>query len=81
MKIKKIPWIIKIVILFIGTLVAGTVPAVVIMWANYNFDPTVCWTNIYGGWVIVPMIVACSIWGGLALNYLEKRLKVCSHDW
>lgn len=76
---KKLPWILKVIILFIGSTTAGMVPAVAFMWANYNFDPMVCWPNVYGGWFIVPMIFACTVWGGLALNYLERRLEVCGH--
>ena len=76
----KILWVLKVVVLLIGTLAAGMIPALAIMWANYNFEPEVCWTNIYGGWLIVPMLMGCCIWGVLALEFLERRLEVCNHD-
>jgi len=75
----KMLWIFKVIVLLIGTLVAGMIPALAIMWANYNFEPEVCWTNIYGGWLIVPMLMGCCIWGVLALEFLERRLGVCNH--
>jgi hypothetical protein len=75
----KMLWIFKVIVLLIGTLAAGMIPALAIMWANYNFEPEVCWTNIYGGWLIVPMLMGCCIWGVLALEFLERRLGVCNH--
>jgi len=75
----KIPWILKVTILLVGSITAGMIPAIALMWVNYNYDPTVCWPNAYGGWAIVPMIFTCTVCGGLALDYLEKRMKVCSH--
>ena len=75
----KMLWIFKVIVLLIGTLVAGMIPALAIMWANYNFEPEVCWTNIYGGWLIVPMLMGCCIWGVLGLEFLERRLGVCNH--
>jgi len=72
-------WIAKVILLLAGTITAGMIPAIGIMWANYNFDPTVCWTNVYGGWIIVPMIFICTVWAGLVLNYLERLLGVCNH--
>jgi hypothetical protein len=73
------PWILKVTLLLVGSITAGIIPALGIMWVNYNFDPTVCWPNAYGGWVIVPMALACTASGGLALDYLERRLGVCNH--
>ena len=49
----KILWVLKVIVLLIGTLTAGMIPALAIMWANYNFEPEVCWTNIYGGWLLI----------------------------
>lgn len=72
-------WIAKVAALLVGSVTAGMIPAIAIMWANYNFEPEVCWTNIYGGWLIVPMLIGCCMWGGLALDYLERKLGVCNH--
>jgi hypothetical protein len=78
-KITKIPWILKVIILCIGTLTVGIIPALAIMWANYIFEPGACWTNIYGGWLILPMLVSCSFSGFLTLDYLERKMEVCNH--
>ena len=74
------PWIAKAFLLCVGTLTAGLIPPLAIMWANYKFDPAVCWTDAYGAWVIVPMLAVGCIWGALALGYLESRLKICDHE-
>lgn len=76
---KKMPWILKIVILFAGTITMGIIPALAFMWANYHFEPNVCWPNVYGGWLLVPMVFTCAMWGFFTLDYLERKLEVCGH--
>ncbi len=77
---EKWPWIVKIIVMGVCSLAFGMIPALALMWANYHFDPTVCWPNLYGGWFIVPMLFTCALWGFGMNVYMEKKLKVCSHD-
>jgi hypothetical protein len=76
---KKLSWLSKIIILFVCTISVGMIPVLALMWANYYFDPTVCWPNEYGGWYIVPMIVVGAVWGFGANVYIERKLEICNH--
>tara|TARA_B100001029_G_C14829393_1_gene322157 strand:- start:359 stop:604 length:246 start_codon:yes stop_codon:yes gene_type:complete len=78
---KNLSWLSKVIILGISTIAVGMVPVFALMWANYHFDPNVCWPNEYGGWYIVPMIFIGAGWGLGANIYLERKLRVCDHDY
>lgn len=76
---KRLSWISKIIILFTCTITVGMLPAFAFMGANYYFEPSVCWPNVYGGWFIVPMLFVCACWALGINHWLERRLNVCGH--
>ncbi len=76
---EKWPWTVKIIVMGICSLTCGMIPALALMWANYHYDPAVCWPNEYGGWFVVPMICMSVLWAFGMNVYMERKLKVCDH--
>ena len=76
---EKWPWGVKIAVMGICSVAFGMIPVLALMWANYHFDPNICWPNEYGGWYIVPMIFSGVLFGFGMNVYMERKLKVCDH--
>jgi len=72
-------WNQKIIILFITSTISGIAPALAVAYANHLFDPGVCWPDIYGGSLLIPVGMVCLIWGSLSISWMERKLNVCGH--
>ena len=72
-------WIQKLSVLFCVSIVAGMVPVLVTMYANYALDPGVCWPDVYGYALLLPVGLLSMGTTLTTVNLLEKKLDVCGH--
>lgn len=72
-------WKQKMLVLFTGAMLIGLSPLLATMYANYLFQPEVCWPDVYGYYMFYPVGFACMgacLW---SLAWIEDRLEICGH--
>ena len=72
-------WIQKLLILFCSSMAAGMTPVLATAYANYALEPGVCWPDVYGYSLLLPVGLLSMAMTLATLNLLEKKLDVCGH--
>lgn len=72
-------WIQKLLILFCSSIAAGMTPVFATAYANHIFNPGVCWPDVYGYTLLLPVGLVSMAATFVTLNLIEKKLVVCGH--